>query len=544
VVAFKPSTEFLEAWGQIMRMTYRRGFEPMYRCGDDSRRQYIKLTSDAGWGCMIRVGQMMLATALKRHRDQEFCRAPTEDQPLELKFLDDKQSAFSIFRFIEIALGRDVTALPGSAACSPRVSPDGSQIGTSHYAPARQLTKKDAGDWFGPTTISETIAALVEQNPQLSTSFAVYVNVDGMLYEDEVRCLAYDGRFHHSPDLPTRGCSEERKNSDDKEPEDEFTLVKANSVMSADTVFHSPQGSSAGGSPAVQILASGGESTEQEDLLLPPPVIQEDNIASSASIPSCATLRWQRAVLLLFPLQLGLDKKVSKHYASAVLRYFELQSSLGAMGGRPRMAHFFVGRQDSNLLYVDPHVVQPAALPIVQQEQSKGATIECSGAETFKNLPSVQAIPIEHIDSSISLAFYCSCESDLTALIEGLQRIEDLEKDAPVRSEAVRPPELLRPDIHGIGYLGDSSVPYAEDLVLTEFPGESPDANQTSRQSSFDLADESILTEREKETEAAHAAEDMEGDLLERHDHPPNRPTMSVGSAWSSIETPPFQILN
>merc|ERR1712136_623175 len=63
--------EFATAWSQITRMTYRQGFAPMYRpvsvCPD--RQQYVRLTSDAGWGCMIRVGQMLLATALRRHYD-------------------------------------------------------------------------------------------------------------------------------------------------------------------------------------------------------------------------------------------------------------------------------------------------------------------------------------------------------------------------------------------------------------------------------------------------------------------------------------------
>merc|ERR1719424_1495251 len=119
---------------------------------------------------MIRMGQMLLATALKRHREHSAgpgrgcLLSPSSSSsssraealaPLEQKFLDDKRSPFSIFSFIEVALGRDITVLPSNNAMisSPRLV-DGEQ-----YVPTRQPTKKNAGDWFGPTTISETIAA-------------------------------------------------------------------------------------------------------------------------------------------------------------------------------------------------------------------------------------------------------------------------------------------------------------------------------------------------------------------------------------------------
>merc|ERR1719401_1595629 len=176
-VAHKPSDEFIEAWSRIPRMTYRKGFAPMYRCvrsemdeGEkEVRKQYVQLTSDAGWGCMIRVGQMQLATALKRHEEQRTRRSdytPMSDKPphtnqvevmrpLEHKFLDDRRSSFSILRFIEAALGREVTA-PLDKVNEP--SDVGRASGDSHAVHRRQLTKKDAGDWFGPTTISETIA--------------------------------------------------------------------------------------------------------------------------------------------------------------------------------------------------------------------------------------------------------------------------------------------------------------------------------------------------------------------------------------------------
>jgi len=169
------------------------------------------------------------------------------------------------------------------------------------------------------------------------------------------------------------------------------------------------------------------------ELELPPPAVGLEEPSTSDNAPADPAPRshttcsatWQRAVLLLFPLQLGLEKCVSRASVSALLRYFELPSSLGAMGGRPRMAHFFVGRQGRELLYVDPHVVQPAAIS--------------SEDQTFHNTPTVQSIPVEHIDSSISFAFYCRCETDLAELLEGLRGIDASEDNAPIHSEPTRP---------------------------------------------------------------------------------------------------------
>ncbi|CAE8629532.1 unnamed protein product [Polarella glacialis] len=125
------------------------------------------------------------------------------------------------------------------------------------------------------------------------------------------------------------------------------------------------------------------------------------------------------------------------------------------MGGRPRMAHFFVGRQGQELLYVDPHVVQPAAVSGAEQPAESGhgsgragatragfPSGTRAGAETFRNLPTVQTIPVEHIDSSISFAFYCSCEEQLSELIRALKHVEAVEADALIRVEPTRPAAL------------------------------------------------------------------------------------------------------
>jgi len=267
---------------------------------------------------------------------------------------------------------------------------------------------------------------------------------------------------------------------------------------------------------------------------------------TSASSASTLHTKWHRAVLLLFPLQLGLERNVSKYYVPALLRYFELQTSLGAMGGRPRMAHFFVGRQGSNLFYIDPHVVQQAALPSASGDVGERLNGSFAGLHTFKNLPSVQAIPIEHIDSSISLAFYCCCDNDLAVLIASLKKIDETEENAPIRSEPVRPPELrlqkgesLHLDISGVPSDYDPSL--ATDLMLMEMAADSPSSGPAdgdgplmemaaarksrSRQSSFDLADAAIV----------------EADVRNEAQADSSKPNMNVGAAWACIEAQPYR---
>jgi len=146
-----------------------------------------------------------------------------------------------------------------------------------------------------------------------------------------------------------------------------------------------------------------------------------------------------------------------------------------------------VGRQGRGLLYVDPHVVQPAALdaslptpaasaaepPAASQAlggdsgagaeeepptsaHESGAGSGCVGAspggatcnagaaglESFANTPTVTIIPAEHIDSSISFAFYLRSEEDFQELLAGLKQIELAEANAPIRAEATRPQAL------------------------------------------------------------------------------------------------------
>ncbi|XP_038680587.1 cysteine protease ATG4-like isoform X1 [Tripterygium wilfordii] len=90
-------------------MTYRKGFDTI---GD------TKYTSDAGWGCMLRSSQMLLAQALLLHQVGRFWRKSLE-KPLDQEYIkilhllgESEVSAFSIHNLLKA--GKDYGLAAGS----------------------------------------------------------------------------------------------------------------------------------------------------------------------------------------------------------------------------------------------------------------------------------------------------------------------------------------------------------------------------------------------------------------------------------------------
>lgn len=128
--------------------TYRRGFVPIG--GDDG------LTTDRGWGCMLRCGQMVLAHALVRaHLGSDWqwdadCKDPTYLKIIR-KFEDNRQAPFSIH---QIAL-----------------------MGASEG--------KDVGQWFGPNTVSQVLKKLIKYDEW--SSIVMQVALDNSIVINDIR---------------------------------------------------------------------------------------------------------------------------------------------------------------------------------------------------------------------------------------------------------------------------------------------------------------------------------------------------------------------
>jgi cysteine protease ATG4 len=110
-------SEFLDDFESRIWMTYRSGFAPIAKSSDPAASAAMSFTtkmrnlanqggftSDAGWGCMIRSGQSLLANTvltLRLGRDWRRGQKQKEHEELLSLFADTPEAPFSIHKFVE-----------------------------------------------------------------------------------------------------------------------------------------------------------------------------------------------------------------------------------------------------------------------------------------------------------------------------------------------------------------------------------------------------------------------------------------------------------
>ncbi|KAK9804481.1 hypothetical protein WJX73_007788 [Symbiochloris irregularis] len=288
-----------EVWSAIMSdwfsrvwITYREGFPAIQGT----------CTSDVGWGCTLRTGQMMLAQALLQHLVGRRWRRPLDNVcPTEVAqilhwFLDDPapQHAFSIHSLCAAGQGRGITV----------------------------------GQWLGPSTCCHALHALVSKTK------------------------------------PGGLCTH---------------------------IVSSP----GGGAPVLY-------SSRVADLLLLDP-----------SEPGSS-----KGLLLFVPLVLGTGKTLNARYIPQLQQVLQWQQSAGIVGGRPGSSLYFVGCQDQNVLFLDPHTLQQ----VVTQDSELG-TYFCD---------QLRCMPLANMDPSLALGFYCSGADDFADLCQRLSALERQSGGAPL----------------------------------------------------------------------------------------------------------------
>lgn len=145
--------------------TYRREFEKF---------RGTSITTDCGWGCMIRSGQMLLANALILHH---LCRQWT--------WKDQDRHVVTAVDFNDEFVHRNIVRLFGDNSMET-VSPLSIH---ALMSVARTALNRHPGDWFGPSATAHLLKAVLNKSGpkhQMLTNITAYVAKDCTVYAGDV----------------------------------------------------------------------------------------------------------------------------------------------------------------------------------------------------------------------------------------------------------------------------------------------------------------------------------------------------------------------
>lgn len=369
VTTFAETDSGIEAFEADYRsklwMSYRRNFEEV---------PGTTLTSDCGWGCMLRSGQMMIAQALVLHWLGRHWRRRTNNQEEVTSLETWKQDR--LHRVILRLFGDnpDSSASPLSLHCLVGL---GAGLG------------RKAGDWFGPATTAHLVAGSLRQSQRLGgrgllEDLAVYVAQDGAVYKGDVEDL----------------CQAREEEKKENFLEEDFSLVEVPS-----------QGTDSLNYRLEQEVEIDGEMWCLEHELRN---VQLDNSPNRSS--------W-KALVLLVPMRLGADA-LNPIYASCLKALFTMENCLGIIGGKPKHSLYFVGFQDEDLIHLDPHRLQDTVDTL--QHNFPTDSYHCKQPRKLK---------LGKMDPSCAVGFYLRTREEFDAWCEGIGAIVTPPQIAGIRRD-------------------------------------------------------------------------------------------------------------
>ncbi|KAK2494797.1 hypothetical protein MC885_012368, partial [Smutsia gigantea] len=351
-------------------------------------------TSDTGWGCMLRCGQMIFAQALLcRHLGRDWRWTQRKRQPDSYfsvlnAFIDRKDSYYSIHQIAQMGVGEG----------------------------------KSIGQWYGPNTVAQVLKKLAVFDTW--SALAVHIAMDNTV---GLTCHLSNPGFTLERLVPwaVLGRGEGQAGGG---PGGTVTEPGCSSGLPWDS------GSSIAVLLGLRRDVALGLWEEDRDLVLGrglglsllcrsslpcvgAAVFPADSDRHCNGFPAEAEVAsrlppW-RPLVLLIPLRLGLTD-INEAYVETLKHCFMMPQSLGVIGGKPNSAHYFIGYVGEELIYLDPHTTQPAV----------GLTDSCFiPDESFHCQHPPSRMSIGELDPSIAVGFFCKTEDDFNDWCQEVRKL-------------------------------------------------------------------------------------------------------------------------
>uniref|UniRef100_A0AAY5KC34 Cysteine protease n=1 Tax=Esox lucius TaxID=8010 RepID=A0AAY5KC34_ESOLU len=360
-------------------LTYRREFPQL----DGSA-----WTTDCGWGCMLRSGQMLLAQGLLVHLLPRDWSWPSAQEFADVDFealrprSPSRAGGVPIPSFGYSSSPRtptmpQKTPMPGDTALKrgQKTRPEAGRHSQSEPLHRRlvawfgdvppapfglhQLVElgrssgKKAGDWYGPSVVAHILQKAVAQTSEVQ-NLVVYVAQDctGEFKQDV--CCQIKGEVGWIGEV--------------SRPPFPVSLCLFPTVYKGDVVC-----------------------------------LCDQSLTRGMSVPEPSGSDWT-SVIILVPVRLG-GESLNPSYIQCVKNILRLKCCIGIIGGKPKHSLFFIGCQDDQLLYLDPHYCQ--AVVDVTQGNFPLESFHCS---------SPRKMPFSRMDPSCTIGFYARTKKDFETL--------------------------------------------------------------------------------------------------------------------------------
>eukprot|EP00731_Ephydatia_muelleri_P030294 Em0021g817a len=350
-----------------------------------------QLTSDSGWGCTLRCGQMLLAHALvckhlgRNWRWRPNIKDPTYTEVLK-KFLDLRDSEYSI----------QMIALQGE------------DFG------------RTVGQWFGPNNVAHAIRKLSVRDSW--SRLAVHVAMDMLIVVDDIKQLC------RRPHQATISVDVTMATGETIPVDEACGSVCSSSRRTAQPFLEQPL--------LEQPLPQAGDHAGSGDRA---PGLSVPRLAPTLDAAHPSRDGYFRSLLLFVPLRLGQDK-FNMEYAAALKASLTLPQSVGFIGGKPRHALYVIGYHDDYLFYLDPHVTQPT-VHLSEDGSIPDETYHC--AEPLR-------MRLSELDPSVALGFFCKDEADFDDLVTRLREQVLSQMTYMFELASTRPPFMDPPGSPGV----------------------------------------------------------------------------------------------